>query len=205
MQNHTAMKKMLYLLIILLLTGGYAAQAQKVKLLEGKLDMLKSEEKLNLEYDYSDMGVGKFKNEDEYITKKKADYDKKEPGRGDQWESSWKADRKNRFQPQFEELFNKHSGLTAGNIPSAKYTLIFKTTYTEPGYNIYVSRKNAEINGEALLVETANKEKVIARLSVLKCPGRTFGGNDYDTGERIQEAYAVAGKGLGKFFKDKVK
>ncbi len=199
------MKKLLYVLSITLLAGSYSVQAQKVKLLEGKLDVLKSEEKLNLEYDYSDMGVGKFESEADYLAKKKADYDKKEPGRGDQWESSWKADRKNRFQPQFEELFSKHSGLTAGNIPSAKYTLIFKTTYTEPGYNVYVTRKNAEIDGEALLVETADKSKVIARMSVLNCPGRTFGGNDYDTGERIQEAYAVAGKGLGKFFKDKTK
>lgn len=199
------MKKLLCFLVAITIAGTYQAHAQKVKLLEGKLNVLKGEEKLNLEYDYSEMGVGKFKNEEEYLAKKKADYDKKEPGRGDQWESSWKADRKNRFQPQFEELFNKHSGLTAGNIPSAKYTLIFKTTYTEPGYNVYVSRKNAEINGEAFLVETANKDKVIARMSVLKCPGRTFGGNDYDTGERIQEAYAVAGKGLGKFLKDKVK
>ncbi len=195
------MKKLLYVLSITLLAGSYSAQAQKVKLLEGKLDVLKSEEKLNLEYDYSEMGVGKFKSEDEYLAKKKEDYDKKEPGRGDQWESSWKADRKNRFQPQFEELFTKHSGLTAGNIPSAKYTLIFKTTYTEPGYNVYVTRKNAEIDGEALLVETADKSKVIARMSVLNCPGRTFGGNDYDTGERIQEAYAVAGKAWVSFSK----
>lgn len=199
------MKKLLCVLSIALLAGSYSAHAQKVKLLDGSLDALKSEEKLNLEYDYSDMGVGKFESEADYLAKKKADYDKKEPGRGDQWESSWKADRKNRFQPQFEELFSKHSGMTAGNIPSAKYTLIFKTTYTEPGYNVYVTRKNAEIDGEALLVETANKCKVIARMSVLNCPGRTFGGNDYDTGERIQEAYAVAGKGLGKFFKDKTK
>lgn len=199
------MKKLLCVLSIALLAGSYNAHAQKVKLLDGSLDALNSEEKLNLEYDYSDMGVGKFESEEDYLAKKKADYDKKEPGRGDQWESSWKADRKNRFQPQFEELFSKHSGMTAGNIPNAKYTLIFKTTYTEPGYNVYVTRKNAEIDGEALLVETANKSKVIARMSVLNCPGRTFGGNDYDTGERIQEAYAVAGKGLGKFFKDKLK
>ena len=63
----------------------------------------------------------------------------------------------------------------------------------------------AEIDGEALIVETANPSNVIARISVLNCPGRTFGGNDYDTGERIQEAYAVAGKGLGKFIKDKTR
>lgn len=199
------MNKLCSLLITLMLLGAYDVQAQKVKLLDGSLDALKGTEKLNLEYDYSDMGVGKFKTEKEYVATKKKEYDKKEPGRGDQWESSWQADRKNRFQPQFEELFSKHSGMTAGDIPTAKYTLIFKTKYTEPGYNIYVSRKNAEIDGEAVIVETANRNNIIARMSVLNCPGRTFGGNDYDTGERIQEAYAVAGKGLGKFVKDKTK
>jgi hypothetical protein len=40
---------------------------------------------------------------------------------------------------------------------------------------------------------------------VQNCPGRTFGGNDYDTGTRIQESYAVAGKGLGKFIDKEVK
>lgn len=199
------MNKLITILTFFTLISCYQVNAQKVKLLDGSLDVLEGVDKINLQYEYSDMGVGKFESEADYLAKKKADYDKKEPGRGDQWESSWKADRKNRFQPQFEELFTKHSGMTAGDIPTAKYTLIFKTKYTEPGYNIYVSRKNAEIDGEALIVETANPSNVIARISVLNCPGRTFGGNDYDTGERIQEAYAVAGKGLGKFIKDKTR
>lgn len=179
--------------------------AQKVKVLEGSLDVLKGIEKINLEYDYSDMGVGKYANEADYVDKKKSDYNEKEAGRGDEWEKAWKADRKNRFQPQFEELFNKYSGVTAGNIPSAKYTLIFKTKFTEPGFNVYVTRKNAEIDGEVLIVETANHDNVVARISVLNCKGRTFGGNDYDTGTRIQESYAVAGKGVGKFFKNELK
>jgi len=192
-------------LLFVLLIAGTNSYAQKVKLLSGKLTVLKSVENLNLEYDYSKMGVGKFSNEEDYIKTKKADYNKKEEGRGDTWEQSWVADRKNRFEPQFEELFNKYSGITAGNIPEAKYTLIFKTKFTEPGYNVYVSRRNAEIDGEALLVETANPTKVLARLSVLNCQGRTMGGNDYDTGTRLQESYAVAGKGLGKFFKGQLK
>ena len=174
--------------------------AQSVRLKDGNLDMLKSNPRMNVTYDYSKMGVGKFETEAEYITQKKADYDKKEAGRGDAWEKAWKADRKNRFQPQFEELFNKHAGkLSIGDYPSAQYTLIFKTTYTEPGFNVYVTRKNAMINGEVWIVETANPDNVVAKLTVMKSPGRTFGGNDYDTGERIQEAYAAAGKALGKF------
>lgn len=180
-------------------------QAQKIKVLSGNIDKLKGVENINLEYDYSKMGVGKFATEKEYLEKKKADYNAKEAGKGDEWEKSWVADRKNRFEPQFEELFGKFSGITAGDIPEAKYTLIFKTTFTEPGFNIYVTRKNAEIDGEAIIVETANRDKVVARLSVLNNPGRTFGGNDYDTGTRIQEAYAMAGKGLGKYLKSKLK
>lgn len=197
--------KKLYLLALLcaLVTNG--VYAQKIKVLDGSLDALKGIDKLNLEYDYSKMGVGKFATEKEYLDKKKKDYNEKEAGKGDEWVNSWEADRANKFQPQFEELFGKHSGITAGDIPNAKYTLIFKTTYTEPGYNVYVTRKNAEIDGEAIIVETANRSNVIARLSVLNNPGRTFGGNDYDTGTRIQESYAVAGKGLGKYLKDKLK
>lgn len=198
------MNKILSLIVILMLTV-LASHAQKVKLLEGNLNALKEIKKLNLSYDYSKMGVGKYADEADYIARKKKDYNKKEAGRGDEWEKAWKADRKNRFQPQFEELFNKYSPFTAGDIPTAKYTLIFKTKFTEPGYNVYVSRKNAEIDGEAVIVETGNPDKVIARMSVLHCKGRAFGGNDYDTGTRIQESYAVAGKGLGKFLKSKLK
>lgn len=195
--------KKIYVLTLLMAVLATTSFGQKIKVLEGSLDALKGTDKLNLEYDYSKMGVGKFATEKEYINKKKKEYNDKEAGKGDEWEQSWVADRANRFQPQFEELFGKHSGITAGNIPNAKYTLVFKTTYTEPGYNIYVTRKNAEIDGEALIVETANHNNVIARLSVLNSPGRTFGGNDYDTGSRIQESYAVAGKGLGKYLKSK--
>jgi hypothetical protein len=86
---------------------------------------------------------------------------------------------------------------------NAKYTLIFKTMTTEPGFNIGITRKNAEINGEVILVETANKDKVLARASVQKALGRTFGGFDFDTGLRLSEAYADAGKAIGKFVKSK--
>jgi hypothetical protein len=182
-----------------------SAFAQKVRILDGNMDALKGVTKLNVQFDYSKMGVGKFETEEEYLSKKKDDYNKKEAGKGDEWVKSWKADRKNRFEPQFKELFAKHSDINIGEYPNEKYTLIFKTTYTEPGYNVYVTRKNAEIDGEAWIVETSNPGTPLARISVQNCPGRTFGGNDYDTGTRIQESYAVAGKGLGKFIDKEVK
>ncbi len=170
--------------------------AQKVKLLEGDLSAVKNEKSINTEFSYDNLKVGKYKDEKEYIEKKKEEYNKKEAGKGDAWAQAWIDDREARFEPQFNELFEKTSQMTI--TPKAKYTLIYKTTFTEPGFNVGVMRKNATIDGEAWIVETADKNKVIAKISVLKAPGRMFGGFDFDTGERISEAYAMAGRALAK-------
>lgn len=172
------------------------AVAQKVKLIEGDLSALKNEKQINTEFSYDKMKVGKFDDEAEYVAKKKEEYNKKEAGRGDTWATRWVDDREEKFEPQFNELFEKTSMMTI--TPKAKYTLIYKTTFTEPGFNIGVMRKNAVIDGEAWIVETADKNKVIAKISVAKAPGRMFGGFDFDTGERIQEAYAMAGRAVAK-------
>jgi hypothetical protein len=59
-------------------------------------------------------------------------------------------------------------------------------------------RVPAFIDGEALLVETAHKDKVLARVTVVKSPGRDAWGFDFETGVRLQEAYSKAGKELGQ-------
>ncbi len=190
--------KIISLLFFVCITS-LSVNAQRIKLLDGKLDFLKGEKVINVEFTYDNMGVGKFPKEDDYVASKKDEYNKKESGRGDNWSKAWVADRQNRFEPKFEELFEKHSEMTIKK--DAKYTLIFHTTFTEPGFNVGVWKKNAEITAEVLIVETANKGNVLAKISVQNAPGRSFWGNDYDTGERLAEAYATAGKGLGKFIK----
>ncbi len=179
------------------------AQAKMVK--GNDVGSLKKGDEINTEFTYEKMGVGKFKDEQDYITKKKDEYNKKEAGRGDRWEESWKADRGNRFEPSFNDLFSKNSGLNAGKRPNAKYTLIVNTDFTEPGFNVGVWRSNAFINGTAKLVETANRDKVLAEFTFKKMPGRDVSGYDFDTGERIEEAYAKTGKELGKLFKKELK
>ncbi|MFT3945537.1 MAG: hypothetical protein QM763_01075 [Agriterribacter sp.] len=42
---------------------------------------------------------------------------------------------------------------------------------------------------------------MLAKISVDKAPGKSFWGNDYDTGERLSECYATAGRAVGKFVK----
>lgn len=176
------------------------AEAQRIKLTEGSLAALKDEKKIATEFTYDNIKVGKYDKEEDYIKDKKEEYNKKEAGKGDTWAKNWIDDRKYRYEPKFNELFTKGSEIEVDK--NAKYTLIFKTTFIEPGYNVGVWRHNAELNGEVWIVETADKNKVIAKLSVDKALGRLMG-FDYDTGVRIAETYADAGKALGKFIKSK--
>lgn len=197
------MMKSFVVLLIISFSFLLPAKAQRIKLLSGDPAVLKGETKLNVVFTYEGMRVGKFDKEEDYIENKKSEYNKKEEGRGERWEASWKADRAARYEPNFIDLFMKHSPFALGKYKDAKYTLIINTVRTEPGYNIYITRKNAEIDLEIRIVETATQQ-VIAEYTVFRAPGRTFGGYDYDTGVRIEEAYATAGKYFAKELKGDV-
>lgn len=194
------MKNILAILLVSLCTS---VVAQKIKLVEGDLGPLKGQTSIKTEFKY-DMSVGKFDKEDDYISQKKKELNEKEPDRGDSWEKNWKADRQDRFEPQFRELFSKHSEMsTTGE--NAKYTLIFKTVHTEPGFNVHVMSKPAYIDAEAWIVEAQDPNKVIAKITITKALGRDVFGFDYETGLRLQEAYAKAGKELGGFIRKNAK
>ncbi len=189
------MKKILFLVLLALSFSGFA---QKIKLVSGSLAPLKGEKVLNTEFTYENMKVGKYDKEEDYIAKKKAEYNEKEPGRGDTWSKAWVDDRKERFEPQFRELFVNYAKMSTVD-PGAKYTMIVHTTFTEIGYNIGISSMPAYINFEVNIVETANHNTVVATITIIKAPGRSAFGMDFDTGLRLQEAYAKAGKELGQF------
>jgi hypothetical protein len=175
------------------------AGAQKVKVSNGNPDILKTESMINIEFAYDNMSVGKYDREADYIRAKTDEYNKKEPGKGDNWATSWGNDKPNRYQPKFIELFTLTSGMTVSS--SAKYTLVFHVLSIEPGYNIGISRKNAEIDAEIWIVETANRSNKLCEMSIKNVPGGTAFGYDFDSGLRISEAFANAGKKLAKYLK----
>jgi len=192
------MKKVLTTIMIIFLAGNI--QAQRIKLIDGNLKFLKGVTDLNLQYSYDDMKVGKY-SEKEYVAKKTEEYNKKEDGRGDKWAKMWTEDREKRFEPKFEELFNKYLNkkdvIAEQNNKDAEYTLILHTYFTEPGYYIGISSAPASINCEAIFVKTSNPNTVLAKIDIKKSPGNSGAG--WDTGERIKEAYAKTGKELAKF------
>ncbi len=202
------MKTIKLLLVALIVAMANLSFAQKISISKGSLSKLKGQKVINVEYDWSNPQIGKFKNEQDYLDKKSKEYDAKEPGRGDKWKEAWNGDKVARFQPDFEKLFNKHAtkaGIYLGNEKVAKYTMIVKTTFIEPGFNVVVSRKSAKINLEIKIVETENKSNVICTIVSKDNPGRSMGFNDYDTGLRISEAYALAGKKMAAFVSKAVK
>ncbi len=147
------------------------------------------------------MGVGKFDKEEDYINQKVEDYNKKEAGRGDKWKESWIGDREEHFEPKFEELINNNlekSNVKVGDFPDAAYTMLLKTTYTEPGFNVGVARKNAHTDYEVVFIDNETQEEV-ATMTIIKSPGLGAMGYDFDSGLRIQESYAKAGKELGQY------
>lgn len=190
-------------LTLLFVAGlGLSSMAQKIRTESGDLSFLKGQTELNIKYDFSDFQVGGFASEGEYKKKKIKEYNEKEKGRGDTWENSWERDKKERFPNKFEELFDK--GLTgkihaAQNNEKATYTLIVKTTFIEPGFNVGVMRRNAAVAFEYIFVESGDESKVLAKLKQPDVPGAQFGGYDYDTGARISESYAKGAKMLAAY------
>ncbi len=193
-------KSTILILVGLLIATGGSLFGQKLK--SGSFSALKGQSEINLQYDYSNMAVGKFKKEADYIAKRSKDINKKDDGAGDTWAKAWINDRSDRFQPTFEKNFNSKTGkceITGKEGVEVKFTLIVKTLFTEPGMNVGVMRKNAYINMVVELVETANQETIIGKAELKNIQSVNMGGYDFDTGTRIQSCYDRAGDKFGSF------
>jgi len=199
------MRKNLFFTALLLAVVTLGLNAQKIKLTDGDPSVLKGEEKLKLVYTYDNLNVGKM-TEADYIAKKREEANNREPGTADKWEASWKGDREENYEPKFEELLNKY--LEGENLKAdkefedAKYTMVVHTDFIEPGFNVGVARRPAYIDATVNIIETATGESV-ATITVLKSPGADAMGFDFDSGYRIGEAYAKAGKEIGKLLQKK--
>ncbi|MBW6461112.1 MAG: hypothetical protein K0B08_11135 [Bacteroidales bacterium] len=196
-------KAILFISAIAFILFTSQVSGQKIKVESGSFAALKGVTSVEVEYVYDNMKVGK-QSEADYIRKKSAEYNAKEPGSGDSWQVAWVNDRDARFHPRFEEEFNnqmkaRKTNLKIDKYEDSKYTLIVKTTFTEPGFNIGITRMDASVNLEVHLVETDDPDNSIGMIRIMNSPGRTAMGYDFDTGLRIQEAYAKAGKELAYY------
>jgi hypothetical protein len=179
--------------------------AQRIKLLSGSLKGLKGEQSYNIVFTYDSVLVGNNTPEEAYLKEKERLWETKEAGKGAAFRNLWFSDRKRRYEPAFIQNFEKYSDVKLGD-ENAKYTLVVKTTYTESGWNLGPAATHpGEIAGELLVVESSDRNNVIARIIFDKSYGKTFNGGDFEMTIRIQSAYVQAGRWLGDFFRRKSK
>lgn len=192
--------KTLSITLTILVALTCSVSAQKVKLTKGNFNFLKGVKEINLAYDYSDMIVGKNAlPEPEYVKEKVTKYNKDEAGKGDEWKKKWLGARTDRFEPEFESLFNRgleKYGITGSKGNGSDITLTVHTTFTEPGYNVMGVKKPASCNFEYTF--TNSKGDILAKLTHSGVPGSQPMGYDFDAGTRIKESYGKGAKMLAK-------
>lgn len=194
------MKKYLLLLLSALIFAGYT-NAQKIKVTSGDLAFLKELAELNVTFEYpEDMKLGKT-TQDAYIKKKMKDAEKKETGAGEAWKESYYADRTEHYEPMFMQGLDQYTGdlYVIQDDPDYEYTMIVKTTFMEPGFNMGIQSKKSAIDVELTFIETANPENVVATITVLKAPGAAT----FDLGLRVGDAYFTAAQAFGRYVKKK--
>lgn len=82
-------------------------------------------------------------------------------------------------------------------------TVVFNVTRIEPGFNIGVTRKPAEIDGVAYFVKTSDMNNSLAEVTITKAPGAQAFGADYAVEQRVAESFAISGKRLGALLNKK--
>ncbi|HMH31858.1 MAG TPA: hypothetical protein VK543_02450 [Puia sp.] len=173
------------------------SHSQEITIKEGDFKMLSAEKTVALKFTYDSLQVGKYKKEADYINKRVAEMNNKNPGRGDEWALSWTAQRKGMFEPAYITAFIAASGKDTSSL--SKYTLIFNTSFIEQGFSsaAILVHKNPEIRGELMLVRSDDMSKIIAKAKIIKAMGKA--GPHFETGEHLDAAYAQAGEGTGTF------
>lgn len=194
------MKKILPVLLFLYLP----VSAQKMRIISGDLIGLKGIKSYNIKFSYDSLTIGTGIPEQTYLADIKERWEQREPGQGVYFVEVWFSDRKERYEPNFVKNFERFSA-TKLRDSTAKYTLLVKTKHTEGGWSVGILSNPGGIDGELWIVESADNSKVKARIGFYKFYGSDFSGTDFEMTNRINSAYALAGKGLGYFVKGKSK
>jgi hypothetical protein len=176
-----------------------SAVAPMTALNSGDITYLTGVKAVNIVYDYTDLGVGAFRKEEDYIKKHSEEMEKKEKGSSEKFKKDWVDARRRRYEPKFEEMFKKvgmkEIGMDGSNIGTANdYTLVVHTVFIEPGTNIGIYKKPAYVDMECTFKDKAGKELCV--FYIKNAIGSQMMGMDYAVEARVVESYAKAAKML---------
>lgn len=190
------------LLLFTLLLSSSLLYSQKDNVTKGNWSNLKGITEYTLVFDYSDLEIPKYDSEEEFLEDKMAKRDEKEPGTGEAFKESWFSDRENFYEPRFIETFNERYNDGAVKVDrdlgSAEYTMKIHTTMMYPGYNVGVSRSNSKIEVTLSVYKNDSPDNVIFSVDYTKIEGAGSGGYDFNSGQRIADAYIIFARDLVK-------
>ena len=192
--------KNIFIIAFLLITTSLVAQ--KANVTKGDWKDLKGITEYTLEFDYSDLEIPKYDSEEDFLADKMAKREEKEPGTGEQFKESWFSDREEYYEPRFIETFNdryKDGAVKVDrDLGSADYTMKVHTTFIYPGYNVGVVRKNSKIEVTIDVFKNDSPDNIIFSVDYTKVEGAGNGGYDFNSGQRIADAYIILSRRLVK-------
>lgn len=204
LKNKTMKKLFSISLFYFASTSGFFAQvgagaAPMSALNSGDIKSLDNVKNVNIVYTYSDISVGAFRKEEDYIAKKSEELEKKEKGSSEKFKKDWVEARKVKYEPKFEDLFAKYGEkeieMTGKNYTSNEsVTLDIHTVFIEPGVNIGIYKKPAFIDLECTFKDNSGKSLCV--IYIKNAIGSQMMGYDYDVSSRLVESYAKAAKML---------
>lgn len=180
-------------LILLFLIINAAAMAQG-KVITGDFKNLATIQSYNVVFDYTDMKVAHFANEEDFLKDKMG---KREGEKAEDFRTKWFADREANYEPKFVTYFNKRmesKGVAIGKNTDAKYTMQVKTVWLYPGYNVGVGLEEAKITAVISVYESANPANILLKIEYDKSPGIEPEEHAFDSGNRIAGAYEKLAK-----------
>ncbi len=203
------MKFVVFFILFIFLSVGLFAQ--EITIVSGSFKNLKGISEYNLVFDYSDLAVKDFENEEAYLQKTMLEKELAKPGNARVFREEWFGDRAYRYEPRyikaFNEYFKKEEVKVIKNRPNLPYSMKIHTTEIYPGYNNGFTRKSGNLEITISIYETDNAENILfsANITDVECTysgdKATLEGFDFHQGERIAYGY----RNLAKFFAKKLR
>ncbi|HLC83597.1 MAG TPA: hypothetical protein VJI69_07190 [Bacteroidia bacterium] len=176
-----------------------AGGAPMCALNSGDISSLANVKTVNIVYDYSDLGVGAFRKEEDYLKKKCDDLEAKGKSADcKKFREDWVAARAKHYEPKFETMWKKYgvkeAMMDGSNNTAAEYTLTIHTIFIEPGVNAGIYKKPSYIDMECTFTDKSGK--VLCMFYIKNAVGSQATGYDFAVESRLVESYAKAAKML---------
>ena len=173
---------------------------QKIVILSGNPEAFKKAGSFHVTFDYTDLKVDGYDNEQAYIAYMMDDAEKRKKGSSENWLKKWYSNRDTVYQPKFMELFSKYGAakFKADTVQNGQpYIMVLHTQFVAIGFNKNFTKSPTYINALVTIKGSSNADPLVISMENI-IGDEAFSSYSPDF-RRIEEAYAKCGKELARF------